>query len=370
MIELILGPHEKFYLNNMRNALIALLLLIHLIASAQNDSVPQSLKIKGYAEIYYSYDINQPAGKTIPYYTNYNRHNDFSVNEAIILAQYNKEKIRASFGFQAGTYVLSNYAAEQRSLQNIYDCNIGYRLTEKLWLDAGIFGNSHIGTESVIALDNWTLTRSLSAENTPYYETGARLQYKLSEHLTFSALVLNGWQNITDRNRNKALGTQITYNRKNLILNSSSFFGEGRNLSYKVSRQRFFHDFYVIVNLTDRLAITGLFDCGLEQTKHNSSKWNLWWNPMFLLRQKMGQKWAVCIREEYFHDPHKVIIQTLSSKTAKITGTSFNIDYIPAGGLLIRVETKYLNGSRNLFIGNNKLFKDDLIFTTSMAVVF
>jgi hypothetical protein len=35
---------------------------------------------------------------------------------------------------------------------------------------------SHIGFESVISADCWTLTRSLLAENSPYYETGMRLE--------------------------------------------------------------------------------------------------------------------------------------------------------------------------------------------------
>lgn len=90
-------------------------------------------------------------------------------------------------------------------LKHVYEAYAGFRPFAKAWLDLGIFG-SHIGFESAISKDNRTLTRSIMADNSPYYESGARLTYEVDPKLTLTGLVLNGWQNIRETNQSKALG--------------------------------------------------------------------------------------------------------------------------------------------------------------------
>ena len=61
--------------------------------------------------------------------------------------------------------------------RNIQEAYVGYRVTDKLWIDEGIYF-SHIGFESWISRDNWTYTRSLDAEFTPYYQSGVKATYQ------------------------------------------------------------------------------------------------------------------------------------------------------------------------------------------------
>lgn len=56
---------------------------------------------------------------------------------------------------------------------------------------------SHIGFESAIGKDCWNLTRSILADNSPYYETGIKLGYtSKNEKLYLAGMYLNGWQRI------------------------------------------------------------------------------------------------------------------------------------------------------------------------------
>ncbi len=129
-----------------------------------------------------------------------------------------------------GTYPNANLATEPGVLKNIYEANIGVKLSSSrnLWLEAGIFG-SHIGFESAIGKDCWTLTRSILADNTPYYEAGAKVSYNTPDGKWFlSALVLNGWQRIqrVDGNSLPSFGTQVMFKPTDEItLNSSTFIG-------------------------------------------------------------------------------------------------------------------------------------------------
>ena len=78
-------------------------------------------------------------------------------------------------------------------------------------MDIGIMP-SHIGFESAVSKDCWTLTRSMLAENSPYFESGAKLSYTTNNgKLQFSVLALNGWQRITRVEGNSLMswGTQV-----------------------------------------------------------------------------------------------------------------------------------------------------------------
>jgi hypothetical protein len=159
-------------------------------------------------EVYYQYDFNKPSDNTRPEFVySHNRHNEFNVNLVYLKGSYTAERVRANLALAAGTYVNANYAAEPGVLKNMYEANVGIKLSKKknLWLDAGIFG-SHIGFESAVSKDCWTLTRSMVADNSPYYEAGAKLTYTSDNgKWLFSALALNGWQRIQRVNGNSLI---------------------------------------------------------------------------------------------------------------------------------------------------------------------
>ena len=101
-----------------------------------------------------------------------------------------------------GNYAQYNLSAETNWAQFIYNANIGIKLSKKnnLWLDAGLMP-SHIGAESAISDDCWSLTRSLSAENSPYYETGIKLNYTSKEIYQFKLKNYVVCENYIYRNR-------------------------------------------------------------------------------------------------------------------------------------------------------------------------
>lgn len=93
----------------------------------------------------------------------------------------------------------ANYAEEPDLWQFVPEANVGIHLKKKnnLWLDIGIM-QSHLGFESAKSSDCWALSRSMAAENSSYFETGAQLGYTIkNEKWNFAVLALNGWQNIT-----------------------------------------------------------------------------------------------------------------------------------------------------------------------------
>lgn len=349
----------------MKKIFFSLLTLAGMCAFAQEKS--DSLTISGYGETYYSYDFNKPTTNTRPgFLYNFNRHNEFNVNLAYIKANYASERVRGNVAISIGSYMNANYAAEPGILKNVFEANAGYKLsrTKNLWFDIGIMP-SHIGFESAIGRDNWMLTRSLAAENSPYFESGARLSYTTNDNkLTVAALSLNGWQRITRMNGNSLMswGTQVYFKPSNkLTLNYSAFLGTDKPDTARI--WRYYHNIYAIWLISQNVGITAGFDIGTEGN-------NTWYTPVGVVRYIPSEKWSVAYRAEYFKDKHGVIITTGTSNGFATVGNSINIDYLPAKGMIMRLEGRLLNSKDDIFTKEGLPKNKSAAITFSTAVYF
>jgi len=318
-----------------------------------------------YLEPYWAYDFNRPTSKDIPYLYNYSRHNEFNLNVALFSGSYDDSEIRGAVAIQVGTYPMTNYAAEPSLFQHIYQASVGVYVTPDLCIDAGVFP-SHLGIENALGKDQWTLTRSLVAENSPYFETGVHANYVNGPWL-FCVLALNGWQNIRDLNSNKALGTQIQYAAGILTLNSSTFFGNEKPDS--TPRNRIFHDFYAIVALSPVVSISGVFDLGWEQTSPNGP-YARWEGTSVIARFLLSSKFAIAARGEYYYDPEQVIITTGTPNGYQTAGYSINFDYIISPQATFRIEGKYYSTKDALFERSGVAVNNSTILTSALAISF
>src|SRR6478752_3177769 len=156
----------------MKKLLLFAIAAFGLTSVNAQEKEPNPITFSGYIDTYYSYDFGNPDNHTRPgIFYNYNRHNEVNLNLGLLKVNYTKDNVRGNFGLMAGTYPQYNMVVEQGLLKNVYEANVGVKLSSKnnLWVDAGVMP-AHIGFESAIGKDCMTLTRSLAAEHTPYYE--------------------------------------------------------------------------------------------------------------------------------------------------------------------------------------------------------
>jgi hypothetical protein len=341
---------------------------------AQEEKAPSPFTVNGYIETYYMYDFNTPPNNTRPgFIYSYNRHNEVNLNLGMIKGSYNTDNVRANLALMTGTYANANLAAEPGVLKNIYEANAGVKLSAKknLWIDAGIFG-SHIGFESAIGKDCWNLTRSILADNTPYYEAGAKISYTSDNEKWFlSGLILNGWQRIqrVDGNSLPSFGTQITFKPSaSVTLNSSTFIGTDKPDSAR--QMRYFHNFYGIFQVTKKIGVTVGFDYGVEEKTPESSATNAWYSPVLIVRYAASNKIALALRGEYYSDENGVIIATGTANGFKTKGLSFNVDYRLHDAILWRTEVRTLASKDRVFERNDEPVKDNTFIGTSLCVSF
>lgn len=332
------------------------------------------LNWSSYLEVYYTYDFNKPTTHTRPSFIySHNRHNEFNLNLGFVKANYNGEKFRANLALAAGTYMNANYVAEPGVLKNIFEANAGIRLHKKrnLWLDAGIFP-SHIGFESALSKDCWNLTRSILADNSPYFEAGAKLTYTSDDgKWLLSGLALNGWQRITRVNGNSLMnwGTQIQFKPSaKMLLNYSTFIGTDKPDSNRLLR--IFHNFYGVFNITDKLGLTAGFDIGTEEKKPTGGSTNIWYAPVVILKYNFNDKWIVAARLEYYKDKNGVIISTGSPHGFQTAGYSLNIDHNLVKNVFVRLEGRNLSSKDRIFTKNGRLTNTSTFVTSSIAISF
>jgi len=352
--------------------IIILSFLISFTGALAQENSPFS--VSGYAEMYYIFDFNKPVNNTRPEFIySHNRHNEVNINLGLIKGSYITNTTRANLALMTGTYANANLAAEPGVLKNVYEANAGVKISSKknLWIDAGIF-SSHIGFESAIGKDCWTMTRSLVADNSPYYEAGAKISYTTDNGKWFlSGLILNGWQRIqrVDGNSLPSFGTQVKFKPSSSItLNSSTFIGTDKPDSAR--QMRYFHNFYSIVQLSPKLGATVGFDYGIEQKSSEASSYNPWYSPVLILKYSATDKIALVVRGEYYHDKSGVIITTGTPNGFKTTGVSFNIDYSITPNMLWRSEFRSLASEDNIFTKGDSLTKNNTFIGTSLAVSF
>ena len=344
-------------------------------AFSQTDTTNEPVKISGYLETYYIYDFSDPDDSSRPgFFYSYNRHNEVNLNFGYIQANCKQDRVRGKLALMAGTYANANLAAEPGVLKNVFEANVGVKVsqTKDLWVDAGIFA-SHIGFESAIGATCWNMTRSMLADNSPYYEAGAKLSYTSANKEWFvSGLFLNGWQRIQriPGNQTPAFGHQLTWTPNDKVtLNSSSFVGSDTPDSLR--RMRYFHNFYGIFQVSKKVGLIVGFDIGAQQAAKGSSNHNTWYSPVAIVRYTPTEKIALAARAEYYSDENGVIIATETPNGFQTAGYSINLDLQVTDHVLWRLEVRTLSSKDTIFSDRDQLSSGNNSWIgTSLSMTF
>lgn len=339
--------------------------------NAQEES-KSPIAFSAYVDVYYSYDTAKPDNHTKPgFIYNYNKSNEVNLNLGMAKVNYSKENVRGNLALMAGTYAEYNMAAEQDLLKHVYEANAGVKISKEhnLWIDAGVMP-SHIGYESAIGKDCMNLTRSIGAENSPYYEAGVKIGYtSASEKWYLAAMYLNGLQRIQkiDGNQTPAFGTQLTFKpTAKVSLNWSTYAGNEQPDVEK--KWRYFNDFYGTFKVTDKTSVIAGFDIGVQQSAKGSSDYDVWYTSSAVVQYKPTNKIQLAARGEYYQDEKGVIIATGTPNGFKTYGFSANFDYLPTENVMFRIEARTLNSKDAIFLKDNNPANSNVFVTTSLAI--
>lgn len=333
--------------------LTAIISILQLSLLAQDSTKFSKFNFELYGDFFVNGTASHvPSHKISDILYSYNRTNEFAINMIYLKSSYLDSSFRMNLALMSGTYSIDNYSDEPQLFQNLLEGNVGFKLAKNhnTWLDIGVF-SSHIGFESAIGYDCWNISRSLLAENSPYYETGMKLTHtSQNEKFTQSYLLINGWQriNMIPGHSIPALGMQFVYKpNSKIVLNYSNFIGSYRPDS--TAALRVYNNFYSTYQLTDKL--TGLinFDIGID--KNTADNYEVWYGANLSFRYALNKKNNLCLRTEFINDPNDVLYPQLNYGWG-VWSSSVNWDIKLNSFALLRSELKYMESNEAIFLPN------------------
>jgi hypothetical protein len=336
--------------------------------SAQAALVPEA-----FLDTYFAYDTNRPREKNRPYTTQSVRHNEPNINLAFAGVRLDADSYRGRFIIQTGNSVEANTPYESDDLKYIQEAVIGKRIGEKTWLDGGI-SLGHLGAESWISRENWTYTRSLNLDYVPYYATGLRLSHMIDEKRSIQMHLMNGWQNIREDNKAKAVGFQfVNQCREGLTITYNNFLGDEEvTPSEKTGkfRPRFrgYHNLILKWDTPGEWQYLYAVDLAHESQKENDGI-HLMWATTLTSRLAINETQAIASRIEYYNDSHQINVITPRGENFEVMSASVNFDQKIGAQINWRSEIRGYTSKEDIFPqGNDRPRHQNGVLITSLSL--
>jgi len=202
------------------------------------------------------------------------------------------------FGFSATAPNIAGY----KFLRQLGPTNVSYLapVGKGLTLQAGIF-SSLIGYDSLYAKDNFNYTRPWGADFTPYLMMGANASYPITEKLTATGFLVNGYWHLARANSAPSAGGQIAYKvTPRVTVKETTLFGpHQRNTAFEF--WRFLTDI-IVERKTNKFTFATEYIFSTERVDAPGRPRALTMSWQLPARWTLNDRWSVAFRPEVFWD--------------------------------------------------------------------
>jgi hypothetical protein len=335
-----------------------------------DSAIAPKLKFSGYVDAYYAYytdDVGTGNFQKFPAISP--RSNSFGLNIAQVSEQFTSDRIRSTATLQYGDLPT---AAWSPVFNYIQEANVGVRLAKNFWLDAGFF-KTHIGTEQLLPKDNIASSVSMITFYEPWWQSGIRLSYDISDRLQTALFVENGYNQFVASTNKKALGFLITYalGTKGNI-GYYSFLGDVSPDYSSVSKVRFLNNLVFTYAFCEKFNIVLGVDLISQQNSNlaDETKNAYVYSSICTLNYKFINKFRIYYRVATFNDANGIltgiILNTDNQETGYIEGEmTLGMEYKPTENSYIRLEGRgiQMDPTQQIFLtnGNATNYRDEVM---------
>lgn len=303
-----------------------------------------------YMDLSYDVDFNFPSNHLFRSRTTTERTNELAPNMGLVYVRKDvtsESRWGMEFGAQGG-YDTKEFAFLQGepkvggadTLRHFSRANVSYLAPvngKDLTVTAGLF-NSLIGYESLYARDNNNYSRSWMADNTPYMMFGLNARYPLSDELTATAFVINGYYHLAHANDQPSYGGQLSWKPTSRVtVTETVYYGPAQaNTSMEFWR---LYSNYIAEWKGDDVTLALSYDFGTENIagQPGSPRAFVTAGALFT-RWHIAGPWSVAVRPEFYWDRNgrwtgnqqlvKAITNTLEYKIPYgWTNATFRLEY-------------------------------------------
>ena len=326
-------------------------------------------KFGGYIDTYFGSSLYSASKSSHPFFVSSAQNNQANINLAYAELKFENDWFRMNVAPAMGSYMRANYAAEKENNKYIFEANAGFRFSKKynVWVDGGIL-DSPYSSEGPVSRDQLMYSRSFAPEYVPYYLSGIRLTIQPSDRWSFKLMRLNGWQQITDQNFKKSIGTSLTIKTGNHSeLTYNTYFGDERSIGNLNFRMRAFHDLYMKISDDKKWDAAFGGYIGVQNLERGDRL--PWWQINVMGRKSFSQKISLSGRVEFFNDPNQVMIRVPESEfRAFSTGTCLNLHV--GKNTLFRIDGRYFLASEKIYEQRSGKTNRDVVLMASMTSWF
>jgi hypothetical protein len=329
-----------------------------------------------YVEAFYQWNLNDPSNGITNFRGFDNRHNAFTLSNVALDARWDDRALLGRLTLQVGHTPSSYYLAEParpgtssvnangpelwKYVQQAY---AGYRFSvgRGLEVSAGIF-LSPIGPESMAVRDNWNWSRSNLFFGLPFYHTGVRATYALTERWTATLAAFNGWNSVIDNNRPKSLSAQMVYRDSELSASWLYFGGvERADESPEGRAWRSLFDAHATFRVTTQLELLLHGNGGFEPNQFGVSYWAA---GALYGRLSLFEMLSAALRQDAFYEQ---VAQAGDGKASPlfwpvswVTSTTATLDFHPGERVSFRLEYRHDQAEGNIYFWERVAVDDDL----------
>ncbi len=327
----------------------------------------------GYVEAFYAYNGNRPSNGITNARGFDNRHNTFSLSNAVLGANWAAGPIGGRVLLQIGstpsTYYLGEPALAGSGAANASNAELWKYLQEAfvaykapvgrgLLFQLGLIA-SPIGYEAFAVKDNWNWSRSNLFFGFPYYHTGLRATYAWTDEVSTTVSVFNGWNSVVDNNEEKSVQANVTYKVPDTILLQALYFGGTERPTGSPEGPYWRHHVDAVgqVDATKWLSIAAQADYGWEPNRIGTARWAA---GALYARFKPVDRVFVALRGDRFHE--HLATGTTGSRVSSalfyggvewVSSATATLDVRPHEKISIRLEYRHDVAEVPLYFGRN-----------------
>ena len=203
------------------------------------------------------------------------------------------------FGFSATAPNLRG----SRWLRHLGPTNVSYLapVGKGVTVRGGIF-SSLIGYDSLYARDNFNYTRPWGADFTPYLMLGVNASYPVTDELTGTLFVVNGYWHLADANSVPSSGIQLVYKSSDhWTLKQTVLIGPHQS-DTSLEFWRFLSD-SIAEWKKDRVTTVFEYFIGGEKLTAPGQPRTVWMSAQLPLHYVVNPRVSVMVRPEIYYDP-------------------------------------------------------------------
>ncbi len=323
-------------------------------------------KLDGYVEIYASHNFNQPSNGITNFRGFDNRHDTFTLANAVLGATFDYESLMGRIALQFGETPTTYYLAEPslpgsggagasgaEVFKYIQQAYAGWRapVGRGLSLQAGVF-LSPVGYEGIAVKDNWSWSRSNLFFGLPFYHTGLRASYDFTDRLSGMVMLSNGWNSVTDNNDGKSLAAQLIYKVPDRLTASVLYFGgpERAKGSPEGDPWRHLIDAWAQLDATPWLSFVLSGDAGFERNRFGTSYWGA--GAVYARVQPVKWLYLAARGDSFWEHAASNGLGTASRifwPADNVTSGTFTADVRPHPNLSLRLEYRHDQANGDMF---------------------